>query len=129
MLKIFAALPTSVSMLLVAAFEAIAQTQQPAAPPQGYNWPGPWHMWSDGYGSPFWWMFPMMMLFFFIVCAVIFLFARGICAGGSHHWGPRAWGDSNQSALQILNDRFARGEIQKEEYGERKAVILSGGKR
>ena len=65
--------------------------------------------------------------FFFIVCAVIFFFARGMCAGGSHHWGPRAWNDPSQSALQILNERFARGEIQKEEYGERKTFILSGG--
>jgi len=128
MLKIFAALPMAIFMVLVPVLEAIAQTQQPTAP-QGYNWPGPWHMWNDGYGAPFWRMFPMMMLFFLIVCAVIFFFARGICAGGSHHWGPHAWNDPSQSALQILNERFARGEIQKEEYAEKKAAILSGGRR
>jgi len=86
-------------------------------------------MLNDGYGAPFWWMFPMMMLFFLIVCAVIFFFARGICAGGSYHWGPHAWNDPSQSALQILNERFARGEIQKEEYAEKKAAIFSGGRR
>ena len=128
MLKIFAALPVAVSMALVPVFEVIAQTQQPTVP-QGYAWPGPWHMWGDGYGAPFWWMFPMMMLFFFIACAAIFFFARGICTGGSHHWGPRMSYDPSQSALQILNERFARGEIQKEEFGERKAAILSGGQR
>ena len=86
-------------------------------------------MWSDGFGWPFWWMFPMMMLFFLIVCAVMFFFVRGMWMGSSHHGGPRTWNDPNQSALQILNERFARGEIQKEEYGERKATMLSGGQR
>jgi len=43
--------------------------------------------------------------------------------------GPRSrmWGDPSHSALQILNERFARGEIQKDEYPEKKAAILSGG--
>ncbi len=107
---------------LVFASYATAQTQQSPIP-QGYNWPGPWH-----YGWPFWWMFPMMILFFFVVCAVVIFFARGMCAGGPSHWGPRMWHDPTQSALQILNERFARGEIQKEEYGDRKATILSGGR-
>lgn len=35
---------------------------------------------------------------------------------------PRRRGDG---ALQILNGRYARGEIQKAEYEERKATILS----
>jgi len=37
----------------------------------------------------------------------------------------RQWNPS-YSALQILDERYARGEIQKEEYEERKATILSG---
>jgi uncharacterized membrane protein len=35
--------------------------------------------------------------------------------------------DPSHSALQILNERFARGEIQKDEYAEKKAAIVSGG--
>jgi uncharacterized membrane protein len=37
------------------------------------------------------------------------------------------WGDPSHSALQILNERYALGEIQKDEYSEKKAAILSGG--
>jgi uncharacterized membrane protein len=64
--------------------------------------------------------------FFFVV---ILFIARGFCSHGRHHWGPpsRMWGDPSHSALQILNERFARGEIQKNEYTEKKAAILSGG--
>jgi len=123
-MKKIIALPLTATFVLLAN-AAVAQTQQPSAPQ--YVWPGPWHMWGDGYVWPFWWMFPLMMLFFLIVCATIFYFARGMCMG-SHHFAPRGWNDPNQSALQILNERFARGEIQKEEYGERKAIILSGGR-
>jgi uncharacterized membrane protein len=36
-------------------------------------------------------------------------------------------GPATHSALQILNERFARGEIQKDEYEDKKAAILSGG--
>jgi putative membrane protein len=104
------------------------QAQQPTTPQPPY-WPGPWHMWSGGWG--FWWIFPMFMLFMIIVCIAIF-FVGHRSGSGHHHWGPwqmmdrgRSWGDPTYSALQILNERFAKGEIQKQEYEEKKAVILS----
>ena len=63
---------------------------------------------------------------------VPFLFARGPGSGGMHHGAPfghmmdRMWSPPTHSALQILNERFARGEIQKDEYEDKKAAILSG---
>ena len=117
-----------------APLQAIAQTQQPNPPPVEYYGPGTWHMmwgggpWGGAWGWPFWGMFPMMLLFMVLLCAVVFYFARGACIGGRHHWGPssQGWTDPTYSALQILNERFARGEIQKPEYEEKKAAILSG---
>jgi uncharacterized membrane protein len=37
----------------------------------------------------------------------------------------RSSGDPAYSALQILNERFARSEIQQQEYEEKKVAILS----
>jgi Short C-terminal domain len=39
----------------------------------------------------------------------------------------RAGRAQNHSALQILSERFARGEIAREEYEEKKSAILSAG--
>ncbi len=33
-------------------------------------------------------------------------------------------GESSESALEILNKRYARGEIEKQEYEEKKAAIV-----
>ena len=120
---------TKLSMFSTLAFFAVfhpllvlaQQTQQPTGP---WDWPGPWHMWGGGWG--FWWIFPMIMLFMIVACIAMFFFGHR-SGGVLHHWGPgRSWGDPAYSALQILNERFAKGEIQKQEYEEKKAAIVSG---
>ncbi len=122
------ALPLLAYITLIMPLQAAAQeTQTPATPPPAqWCWgPGPWHMWPDGYGRHFWWMGPLMMLFMFLLCVVVirFLFAHRPWGDGLHHrWSPPTY-----SALQILNERFARGEIQKNEFEDKKAAILSGG--
>jgi putative membrane protein len=132
MLKKLAALPALAFIVLIEPLQALAQQAAPQPqPPQGYYGPGPWHMWHGGYGH-FWWMFPMMMLFFILVCGVIFFVGCRFSGHGPHCWGPHAmnrpWGDPSYSALQILNERLARGEIQKDEYAEKKTAILSSGR-
>ena len=135
---------TKVSALLVAAFLGLSQpvlafaqqTQQPSNPAQPYwNCPGPWHMWGGGWG--FWWIFPLFILFMILIGVAIFFLGHR-SGGGRHHWGPwqmmdrpsgpgRPWGDPTYSALQILNERFAKGEVPKQEYEEKKTAILSSG--
>jgi putative membrane protein len=114
----------------------LAFAEQAQQPPYPYDWHGPGHMWGGGWG--FWWIGPLVMLCFIILCVALFMFIRR-SGGGHHHCGPpwhmtdrpwgtgRSWGDPTDSALQILNERYARGEIQKQEYEEKKAVILSSG--
>jgi putative membrane protein len=117
MLKKLSALPIYTFFLLSEPLQAIAQQTQPPAtpqPPQGYYWPGPWHMWSDGYGWPHWWIGPLMMITFAVICmAMMFFMMRG---GMMHrHRGHHA--------LDLLKERFARGEITQAEYEDRRRVL------
>jgi putative membrane protein len=95
---------------------ALAQQNQPGPQQPPWDWPGHWHMWSGGFWG-FWWIFPLIMLSMIVVCVAMF-FVGHRSGGGSHH--------PTYSALQILNERFARGEIQKQEYEEKKRAIVSG---
>jgi putative membrane protein len=101
---------------LVLFWPAAAFAQQQPAP---WNWPGPWHMWAG-----WWWMFPLIMLLAIAGCIAMILHIRSSGGAGRHH--PDSSGDDpTRSALQILNERFARGEIRREEYEERKRAILT----
>jgi uncharacterized membrane protein len=127
MFKKLATLPILAFSALIEPLEAIAQ-QTTAQPPHAYYGYGPWHMWNDGFGWHFWWMPPLMVLFFLLVCGAMFLFGHRLCGhgeGSGPHTTNRTSGDPTYSALQILNEHFARGEIQKDEYAEKKAAILS----
>lgn len=90
-----------------------------------------WHGWH-GHGHGFWWIFPLLM---FMLC-IVFMLRRG-----RHYWRrPEQWtserrdnqngfgGDREtipESALDILNKRYVRGEIDKEEYEEKSTALVS----
>jgi uncharacterized membrane protein len=65
-----------------------------------------------------------MMLFIIVVFATIFFTVRRPSGDGAHAGNPR-WRSASHSALQILSERFARCEIAREEYEEKKTAILS----
>jgi putative membrane protein len=75
------------------------------------DWSGPWHMWS-AWG--FWWVFPLAMIALLIAVCVFFM------AGMS---GAARREDRTGSAIRLLNERFAKGEISKEEFEERRNVL------
>jgi putative membrane protein len=105
--------PSLLALALSAPLFASAQ----AGPAGGYwDWPGPWHM--SGWG--FWWIFPaMMMVLIFAAC--FFLMMR---MPFGHRHGP--YRDTTDSALRILSERFAKGEISKDEFEEKRSILGSG---
>ena len=63
-------------------------------------------------------MMPVMLVVFLVVAFVIVV--------GLMRWlgmGPPWW---HGGALDILNERFARGEIDQAEYGEKRRLISQG---
>ena len=91
---------------------AVAEAQQY---PQYY---GP-HMWDGGWHG--WFFGPVMMIVFIAVVAlVIALLVRWL--GGIGHTGT-PHGPPGKTPLDILKERFARGEIDKEEFEERRRVL------
>ena len=77
--------------------------------------------WWDGSTGPWYGMIfgPIMMIVF--IAAVVLIIAWALRAGGLG-WQPSV---QHKSALDVLKDRFARGEIDRTEYEERKK-LLSG---
>ena len=70
-----------------------------------------WH-WGAGWG---WWMTFGMVLFWVFIAAVIWAVLRAT----RHERRP-----SVPSAAEILAERFARGELNAEEYKEARRVLL-----
>lgn len=90
----------------------VAWAQQQGGPYYGHMWDGEWHGWFFG---PF-----FMMLFFIVMVVIIVLLVRWL--GGPHH-GPMYHGPVGKTPLDILKERFARGEIDKQEFEERRRVL------
>ena len=72
-----------------------------------------------------WWhaasSFPMPLLFM-AICSVIFLVVMFARHGPWNH-GRDLWDPPRRTALDVLNERFARGEIDKAEYQEKRRLI------
>jgi len=63
----------------------------------------------------YWWVFPVVM----IICCIFFMrkcSARRFCGFSEYH-GPE------ESAMNILNKRYAKGDIEKGEYEEKKKIL------
>ena len=105
----------SAAIAAMAPIVAFAQSSQPA---NGWrDWaPGPWHM-MWGMGGGFWWIFPLLMIAAMVLCAWVMMRVFGAHSSGHAE---------DTSALRILNERFARGEIPKDEFEDKRAVLRRG---
>ena len=89
-----------------------------SAAPQGVP-PGPHMTWNGGAGMI---IGPLMMLVFLAAAvAVIVLVVRWLGGGRRHERRVRREG--GRTALEILEERYARGEIDREEFEERRRVL------
>jgi len=96
----------------VAAAPAAAQQMQPYYGYGPYMGHGGWHGWLFG---------PLMMILFVaVIVVVVVLLVRWIGGAGR---GVPPYHPPGRTALDILKERFARGEIDKEEFEERRRVL------
>ncbi len=93
-----------------------APTAALAQQPQGY-WP--YMMWDGGWHG---WFFGPIMMIVFIAVAVVVVVLLVRWLGGPGH-GAVPYHPPGKTPLDILKERFARGEIDKEEFEERRRAL------
>ena len=69
------------------------------------------YRWTGGWAGMVW-----MIVFWVAILAVVYLIVRSL--GSSESRAGRA-----RDAMEILDERFARGEISEEEYASRRRVL------
>jgi putative membrane protein len=105
-------LPALASVIALAALPSLALAQ--GAP--GYY--GDHMMWGGG-----WFLMPLMMVFWLaLLVGAVILIVRWLGASGRIE--PRRT-KAGSDALDILRARFAKGEIDKAEFEERRALLES----
>ncbi|HEY1503848.1 MAG TPA: SHOCT domain-containing protein [Stellaceae bacterium] len=99
---------TTSLVALALALPALAQ-QTNTAPPPAYMYRH--HFWHGGFFGP--------LLMVIVIFALVALFRR------FGFWGPHGYRYHRAgSALHILEERFARGEIDKAEFEEKRKLLM-----
>lgn len=108
-----------VAGIAAAAAPVWAWAQEPAERyADGY---GPHMMWGGGWHGMIFGPL-MMILVLAAVVAIVVLLVRWI-GGPGHASAPPHHAPPGRTALDILKERFARGEIDKEEFEERRRLL------
>lgn len=89
----------------------------------GYRDVGDMH---DGVGAGFWVMVVMMLLVLVAVLALLYLLVTRSGAMSGREPGGREGAVAPREAERLLDERFARGEIDEDEYRRRRAVLHGG---
>ena len=105
--------------LQLAVLTTLLSSQAIAQPQPGPHY-GPGMMW-DG-----WWfgmiIGPLTMIIFIAAVVVLVVVAIRWLSSSTHH-GHELHPPLNKTPLDILKERFARGEIDKEEFEERRRLL------
>ena len=86
-------------------------------------------MWGNGYGSGWMWVFGIMVLLGLILVSAVVTWAisRGNRSGGQGQYGADRTGQPHgpgpSRARLILDERYARGEIDAQEYRDRRDAL------
>ena len=110
------------SLLWIAAALVPISAWAADAPPVPYTW-GPHHMmwWGGGwYGMIFGPLFMILVLAVVLAAAVFIVRSLG---GPWQGAAPPHYPPPGRTALDILKERFARGEIDRDEFEERRRVL------
>ncbi len=92
---------------------APAFAQQSQAPAYGP------HMWNGGWQG--WFFGPIMMIVFLVVIVAVAVLLVRRLGWSSHDNAPRQV--PGRTPLDILKERFAKGEIDKQEFEERRRIL------
>jgi putative membrane protein len=108
-------LPALAAVIALAALPSLALAQgSPGYYGDHMMWGGGWHGWFLG---------PLMMVFWLaLLVGAVVLILRWLGASGRIEPRP---GKAGSGALDILRARFAKGEIDKAEFEERRALLES----
>lgn len=85
--------------------------------------------WGDGMGGGMGWMMWLIMILFWLLIlvalagGVYWLFSRLFGTNSSNSSKSEPGAGNPSEALSVLNERYARGEIDDEEYSRRKKNI------
>lgn len=72
-------------------------------------------------GFSLWWIFPLAMI---VLCFLMMRGRMGCMMGGRHaHGADGSRAEPPDSAMDVLDKRYALGEINREEYEEKKKVL------
>lgn len=116
-------LPMSLAVTLSSALAFADEVPGPSGPPfgpYGYH-PMMWgHGWGWGGGFGF---HPFLAIFTLIGLIMVVMWVVRLISHGSLRPVHHGFGRGGNRALEILDERFAKGEIGKDEYQEKRKLI------
>ena len=86
-------------------------------------WESAWNSGVWDSSAPSLMFLPMMLWPIIVIGIVVALLVLLVRSGRTETEAPPAWRRDRQRAFDILRERFARGEIDRREYEERKGLL------